>query len=281
MKELEREMRQKGIGGYFDALKPLAKNAVHMELDVAEDDEIPVGASKMGGCPDLPAGMEWPRMASGIPLSFIAQIDFGEVKPHDLENKLPDRGVLSFFYDCSDEGMPWGFDPKDADGWRVLFHDGNAPLERLGTPEDLEVTFDAARLSFEAAAELPCYDSDLCNDLDLPEEEEDDYWDWLEEKEDLPGNKLLGHSDNIQSGMELECEYVTSGIYCGNPDGYEEAKRRGLDKNAVRWNLLMQVESNEDIGMMWGDLGRLYLWITAEDLEARRFENTWLILQCG
>lgn len=31
----------------------------------------------------------------------------------------------------------------------------------------------------------------------------------------------------------------------------------------------------------WGDMGRLYLWITNEDLAARNFENCWLILQCG
>lgn len=54
-----------------------------------------------------------------------------------------------------------------------------------------------------------------------------------------------------------------------------------LAKNSGRWNLLMQVDSNEDNGMMWGDLGRLYLWITSEDLAARKFENCWLILQCG
>jgi len=33
--------------------------------------------------------------------------------------------------------------------------------------------------------------------------------------------------------------------------------------------------------MMWGDCGRLYLWITEEDLITRNFENSWLILQCG
>ena len=75
---------------------------------------------------------------------------------------------------------------------------------------------------------------------------------------------------------------MNNNINCGNPEGYAIAKSRGLDKNAARWNLLMQVDSNEeDLGMMWGDMGRLYLWITSDDLEARKFENTWLILQCG
>lgn len=46
------------------------------------------------------------------------------------------------------------------------------------------------------------------------------------------------------------------------------------------WHLLLQVDSSEDIGMMWDDCGRVYLWITDEDLAAMRFENTWVILQC-
>ena len=100
---------------------------------------------------------------------------------------------------------------------------------------------------------------------DLSDEEMDDYFDWIDEREGAC-NKLLGHSDNIQGGMELECEYVTNGIYCGDPSGYQQAKKLGLHKNAARWSLLMQVESNEELGMMWGDLGRLYLWITDEDL---------------
>ena len=104
---------------------------------------------------------------------------------------------------------------------------------------------------------------------------------WLDENGSEICNKILGHADPVQSGMELECEYVTHKINCGTPDGYKIAKSRGLDKNAARWNLLLQVDSNEDIGMMWGDIGRLYLWITTEDLAARNFENSWLILQCG
>ena len=274
MEELKLEMRERGLGGLFEALSPYAKNAIYMELEEASE-----GFSKMGGAPKLPVGMEWPRKPDGTPLTFIAQIDFAQVHPYDLDGRLPEGGKLWFFYDCSDDGMPWGFDPKDADGFRVIFAE-NAALVSAEAPDDLEVTFDEAGISFESRVDLLSTDSDICDDLDLPDEEMDDYFDWLEEREG-GCNKLLGHSDNIQGGMELECEYVTHGLYCGDPSGYQKAKALGLHKNAARWTLLMQVESNEDIGMMWGDLGRLYLWITEEDLKAKRFDKCWLILQCG
>lgn len=276
MEQLREEMLEHGLAGHYEALAPFVKNAVYMEL---EEDDVPVGASKLGGCPDLPVGMEWPRRENGTVLTFIAQVNLAQVHPFDTEGKLPEAGMLWFFYDCSDEGMPWGFDPQDADGWRVIYRE-DGQLEPAQVPADLEVSFSEAGVSFESRMDLPCCDSDLCGQVELPEEEEDDYYDWLEEREGSC-NKLLGHSDNIQSGMELECEYVTNGVYCGNPDGYAEAKRRGLDKNAGNWSLLMQVESNEELGMMWGDMGRLYLWIRDEDLKARRFEKAWLILQCG
>ena len=276
MEQLKQEMLEHGLGGLFEALSPYAKNAVYMEL---EEEDCGLGESKMGGEPDLPVGLEWPRTSGGMAMTFITQINFAEVHPFDLDGKLPESGMLWFFYDCSDEGMPWGFDPKDADGWKVLYAE-HADLEPAEVPEDLEVTFSEARVTFQAQTDLLNTDSDLCDGIELPDEEIDNYYDWQEEREGS-GNKLLGHSDNIQGGMELECEYVTHGLYCGDGTGYKKAKALGLDKNAGHWNLLMQVESNEDLGMMWGDLGRLYLWITDEDLKARRFDKAWLILQCG
>lgn len=286
--ELRDEMNERGLTGYFDAMAPLARNAVQITLDVQDGDNLPIGVSKFGGCPDLPAGVAWFRTGADIPMSFVAQINFAEAAPYDLENKLPKHGMLYFFYDCSPDGMPWGFDPEDADGWKVYFYEGDAAsLSRRAVPEDLEkddngMVFDAARMCFEAAMELPSPESDLTNSLDLPDDNDlqDRYWEWLDEQAGELINKLLGHADPVQSGMELECEYVSHRIYCGNPDGYQIAKSKGLDKNAARWNLLMQVDSNEDTGMMWGDMGRLYLWITNEDLAARNFEKTWLILQC-
>ena len=289
--ELREEMSESGLDAYFDAVAPFAKNSIRITLDVQDDEDLPVGISKLGGSADLPAGVEWFRTSkTDIPMSFIGQVNFAETAPYDQEHKLPTKGMLYFFYDCSPDGMPWGFGPDDSDGWKVYFYDGDlSALSRREAPADLEeddnsMIFGSARMCFEAVMELPSTESDLTNDLDLPDDDDlqDQYWEWLEEQEDEVINKLLGHADPVQSGMELECEYVTNSINCGSPEGYAIAKSRGLDKNAARWNLLMQVDSNEeDLGMMWGDMGRLYLWITSEDLEARKFENTWLILQCG
>ncbi|TCD03493.1 DUF1963 domain-containing protein [Pedobacter psychroterrae] len=94
------------------------------------------------------------------------------------------------------------------------------------------------------------------------------------------GYFLLGQPDVIQNEMELECELVTNGLYCGDPSGYNDPRAEKLRPNAKDWRLLLQIDSNEETEMMWGDVGRLYFWIKEEDLAAKRFENSWCILQC-
>ena len=81
--------------------------------------------------------------------------------------------------------------------------------------------------------------------------------------------------------MELECELTYNKLYCGDGSGYKQAQKLGIRAGAADWELFMQVDSNDDLGMMWGDCGKLYLWIRAQDLAARNFGASWLILQCG
>jgi uncharacterized protein YwqG len=47
------------------------------------------------------------------------------------------------------------------------------------------------------------------------------------------------------------------------------------------WRLLMQIDTDDDGGMMWGDCGRLYFWMTDDALQRRAFEECWMILQCS
>jgi uncharacterized protein YwqG len=94
-------------------------------------------------------------------------------------------------------------------------------------------------------------------------------------------HRMGGHPNEVQGPLGLEAQLVSNGIYCGDANGYAEGRERGLDARAVDWRLLLQVDSDEQAGMMWGDVGRLYFMIHKDDLQHRRFEKVWLILQCG
>lgn len=286
IKDIKAALVEKDLSRYFEQLKPHIKNAIHLTLENADNGDIAIGASKMGGLPDLPRNVEWFREETvGIPMTFICQINFAEAKPYDLEDKLPASGILYLFYDYSLDGMPWGFDPNDASGKVAYYYDGDlSGLERKSAPADLDeygCVFGAAKLSFDTAVELPNPESSVFGSVMPTEDAREKYYELLDEDSGILINKILGHSNNIQGGMELECELVSHGLYCGDSSGYTEGRARGLGKNTGRWTLLLQVDSNEDLGMMWGDCGRLYLWIAEEDLAARNFDASWLILQCG
>ena len=99
-----------------------------------------------------------------------------------------------------------------------------------------------------------------------------------EESEDGEGHQLLGHPMEVQGDMAEECQLVTHGMYCGGTDVDPRAEE--LKPGAKDWRLLLQVDTDDDAEMMWGDCGRLYYWIRQQDLQARDFDRSWMVLQC-
>jgi len=73
---------------------------------------------------------------------------------------------------------------------------------------------------------------------------------------------------------------VTNGVYAGNASGYKDPRRRELEPGAHDWTLLLQIDSDDNAKMMWGDAGMLYVWIRRQDLASREFDKAWTILQC-
>jgi uncharacterized protein YwqG len=265
----------------------LLAHSVRLWPRPVESDTLETGASRFGGVPDLPPRWSWPEW-QGVPQAFLAQLAMSEVAPYDVEGVLPHSGILYFFYDV--EEWPWGFDPAHRGGWRVLHYEGDMSLlRRRQHPAELpdHGRFAPCALGFDPAVSLPVPHSRPLQRLALNEGETDRYeslWQQvMESDEDVPGprHQLLGYPDPIQSiDMELECQLASHGLYCGNESGYKDPRAAGLQAGAADWRLLLQIDSDEVPGWMWGDAGRIYYWIQQQALQARTFDHVWLILQC-
>ncbi len=256
-------------------LKALIRTAVAIEPKAVAEDRIEVGASKIGGLPDLPAGTDWPEWG-GVPLAFIAQFRLADVVEYDVEDALPESGMLHFFYDGRLE--TWGLDPEDRGSWRVLYVKTDAtPLARCPMPDGLpeESRFRACEVDFSTTANLPPYDAADIQALELTEKEQDSYMTLLDGVmgAELEGSKLLGHPDSIQADMQEGCQLASTGG-SADPDTFEPAQ------GATDWRLLLQIDSEDQAEMMWGDAGMIYYWVRKQDLQARKFDAVWMVLQC-
>lgn len=56
-----------------------------------------VGATRLGGSPDLPEGQAWPSQEDGR-VEFVGQLRLEELAPFDIHHRLPPTGLLSFFH---------------------------------------------------------------------------------------------------------------------------------------------------------------------------------------
>jgi uncharacterized protein YwqG len=256
-------------------IKTYAKPAIH--LIESEDETV---FSKMGRTPDVPDGFEWPTW-NGKPLAFLTQLKFSEINPRGLLPHLPDSGLLYVFYD--EEQSAWGFDPKDKGSWRLLFFEEGGDLKERPCPDGLETRYG---LKYIAAKQIDTYPPSGVGSLDELLGDDDDMVDAYYDLRDgvygeLPSHHLGGYPDPIQGeDMELDCQLASNGLYCGDESGYNDERAKTLGDGKSDWTLLLQIDSDDDTEMMWGDCGILYFWIKKDDLAARDFDDVWMILQC-
>lgn len=284
MKEsLEQLIEHAGLASRKHELLPLALPAVRFSTEPT--DSVALGGSRVGGSPDVPADFPWPEFED-VPLAFIAQLNLADFAGHLPPGLLPAAGSLVFFNAANQQN--WGFDPADRGSAVIVYFEPDAPLAPRPLPLRMpdEGRFSLCRIANVAGVlTLPGYDSPLLEPLALSEEESDRYFDQLLESLDGADgelyHQLCGHAGPVQNDMLLECQLVTNGLNCGGPEGYQDPRRAELEEGQYDWRLLLQVESDDNASMMWGDVGRLYYWMRRQDLAARRFGDSWLILQCS
>ncbi|WMI68232.1 DUF1963 domain-containing protein [Mangrovimonas sp. YM274] len=249
------DLKAEGLSTYEDLIgqvKPLLKKAT--KLIVEKPSRPPENSqlkSHFGGQPYFEENEEWPKTKSGKNFDFIFQIF------NNTDNGLPDDIQLFQFYYDFDE-FPWD---SDSEGWLVKTYDkiNEDEIKMISRPTELEKS-KYCELTFEPIVSLP---------------------DWQGLYSICPNaNKLSGilNEDSPWENYEKVCKnLIGEQDYQSQIGGYPkwiQGESTPRNPNNSLMDLLIQIDSEENSGIMWGDQGMIYFFY---NIETRRIE---FMLQC-
>ncbi len=201
-------------------------------------DDLPLGASKLGGGPDLPATVEWPKTKQGRALEHVATLDLSKLPAIKGVPRL--SGRLLFFLD---EKNLFDSELENA----VLHIPAGAKSTRRKSPRGT-MTFKPSSLTPKVEDTIPAASSHACRALPIGKT----YDRYLNLRDSWPPHEK----------GELHRSF-------GHGDVEHEAKE-------PEPLLLLQVDSYSHGNIMWGDAGKLFWWISPADLKASRFARARL-----
>jgi uncharacterized protein YwqG len=286
--ELGELAKAAGLDRFLPSIMNQWEHSIALEPSrIRNEASLRLGASKLGGSPDLPESLTWPEM-KGRHSHFVAQVNLSELAAAAPDRRLPESGMLYFFVDLE----AWFNGPRDHRAGMVVYNAGTSQkLIRTNHPstqrkggllkffgEQATHSYEPSSLHFREAITLPEWLL-LPAGVSMSDHETDSYQD-LRQRIHIP-HHLLGHADPVQSDMHLECEFTVQGLdhkkfALLQPENQEKMRQRSREN----WHLLLQIDSvNNPSHMTWGDGGRIYYWIQQDHLKLKRFEESLFILQ--
>lgn len=229
--------------------------------------------SKFGGNPYLPKDTEHPKDEYGKHMFLLAQINFEEIPEYE---NMPKSGILQFYVSANDNVMGLDFDDlTNQKNFRVVYHQEIvSDMNKLVTdfsyfqiPEESHLPFEhEMALNYILDKEVVSiadyqFEPLLGDAIDLEEVVgenqwgEETIWDVYAEKLSNEGHKIGGYAHFTQE----------------DPRGYDEDSK----EYSV---LLLQIDTDDDNDIMWGDCGIGNFFIKKEDLKNLNFSNviyTW------
>jgi len=241
--QLQQAFQAQGLAELWLALQPYCHNGIQLiPTQLTADDNFSIGESKFGGCPDLPESIDWKKLSwrhegSKRYLHFVAQFNLADLKPHDIDQRLPETGMLYIFADVDDEVAHELQDATNSKMYRIIHWNGELDsLQRAKLPSRNLQQLYACKLRMDHSLMPPIYSpfdgSELFRQLGLE----------LSETQVEAYLKLL----------------VAPGPYrlLGNPCGFEEAMFiDGKDQQ-----LFLQMESFTEMALFFGDEGRWFVY---------------------
>lgn len=222
--------------------------------------------SKVGGQPYLPKGQTWPTTPDGRELFFLAQLNFAGMPPLP---PFPTAGIVQFFI-LDDDLYGMDFDEgENQDTFRVLYHPEVVQNESV-----LQTSFPTLR-DFD---DLLPHDPDVSYPLKFSLEEE------VAAITDYRFDQIFG-ADFFRQFGEKEWDVMDDFGKAVRPQGHkiggyayftQDDPRRADDPML----LLFQLDSDELMDLMWGDMGVGHFFIREKDLKAKDFSRVLYDWDC-
>ena len=264
---LLQKLREGKLDSQAAAICALARPALKLTPIEAED-EVPVGATKFGGKPDLDDATAWPEFQGKLH-TFIGQFRLEDLGETQAGRFLPQSGLLSFFVfdDPIETGQPAAEGAKGA--WQVIYTEDTSRLKRCDPPKEFD---EGNRLAPERLLLME-------ETLDLPYVStyglDSDY-----------ANRCLGNRRAKSLGLNREhgdaYEAILEALL---PEREERSHLMGWSHPQVvaddpveeDFRHLLTVASEEQLEWCWADGHQLFFSLRPDDLTARRFERTAII----
>jgi len=244
--------------------------------------------ARLGGLPDLPADIAWPSWPGHGPLSFIGNLDCGRLAPFNLDLPIPSSGRLLFFYfDGSYDNFATTvgtWDVATLQGAHVIHVGEGLPSSPRPAPGGVRV-YPEQRYVGRTIMTAPGWEHpDLGDAFKSPGQDHrsfmehpvnaDAFLEALHERHSGQAHQVGGYADPVQGPVEHEVALAA----LNNEVPYGDPR---LDEEARRWELLLQVDTDDDLGMLWGDCGALYWMARPTDLAAGNFNEISFTWQCS
>ena len=265
---------------FLPQLQTLIKTGLFLRLESADPDHLPRGASRIGGKPDLPAGVDWP-WAGDFPMAFIGQINCSQLPDFGDRDLLPDRGRLYFFFEPTQD-FAFQFLSAGHPFFKVMYYDApECDLVQPDWPDSLDHRwrFWPCHVRYNPQPTFPEGYLDKfwsLFTLEIAPEQAD--WDLSGLVGEFPRSQIqiLGHPNPVQGTLEDSAEIRRLSEL--HPDWDREQLNAEARASFQDWLLLLQVPSvGRPAGIDWlYDLASVYFMIRRQDLIARRFDRVWL-----
>jgi len=223
-----------------DFYKNALLESIHFVETSINDNLIEEGLSKVGGNPDLPVDIEWPRF-NNEPMTFISQFNLNDIFNVHGYSLLPAKGLLSIFMYSNKNGFWTAFDAI-----KIIYSSDLKNLKRLTFPLDFPSTkvIDTSIIKFYRTYSIPSfYDSiTLVLDKDDRESNIEEEIDKITEsfyKDIKLFNQIFGHPRSF-NGSVLGGEWAARDLKIEKMIDVVYNRRTEIQEHSLNFKILIQ-----------------------------------------